>query len=567
MFGAGGGTSAYQEAEETDLIVLWGSNARETHPIFFHHVLKGKRRGARVYAIDPRRTSSSAFADVWLGLEVGSDIALANAIGREIITAGLCNTEFIERATKGFDEYKASVESYTLEKAEELTGVKAEVIRELAHTYARADRAQVCWTLGITEHHNAVDNVFSIINLSLLTGHVGRWGSGLVPLRGQNNVQGGGDMGAIPNKFPGGQDVEDAENHAMFEREYGRSIPNTRGMHLSQMFEAMEHGTMRALYILGENPMQSEADAQRTRKLLTGVDLMIVQDIFLTKTAEVADVVLPAAASWCESEGTVTSSERRVQRVRKALDPPGDARDDIDILCALAKRLGRDWGTPTAEAVWDELRRVSKWHRGMSYARLEALNGLQWPCPDETHPGSPTLHTRLWNDPVEGMPAPFMPVKNAPPVDTLSPEFPIRLTTGRRLDSFNTGVQTGGYTSPLRRGESLDICREDAETLGVADGEVVRIVSRRGSVEAPVRFDQSLRPGLAFMTLHFPDQVETNILTIDAVDPKSGTAEFKASAIRVEKLPPRGVGRDVKDAEDVDQHAGPEPALSGPRKN
>jgi len=385
----------------------------------------------------------------------------------------------------------------------------------------------------------------------LLTGHVGRWGSGLVPLRGQNNVQGGGDMGAIPNKFPGGQDVEDAENHAKFERAYGQKIPAKRGMHLSQMFEAMEHGTLKALFVLGENPIQSEADAHRARKLLTSVDLMIVQDIFLTKTAEVADVVFPAAASWCESEGTVTSSERRVQRVRKALNPPGDARDDIHILCDLAKRLGKDWGKPTAEDVWNELRSVSRWHQGMTYARLEALNGLQWPCPDESHPGSPLLHDRLWKDPVEGPRAPLSVVEFAPPVDTLSPEFPMRLTTGRRLESFNTGVMTGGYTSPLRRGESLDICHEDGASLGVADGEVVRIVSRRGSVEAPVRFDDTLRPGLAFMTLHFPDQVETNILTIDAIDPKSGTAEFKASAIRVEKL-----GKDVKGVKDVKTHAG-----------
>jgi len=536
VFGAGGGTSAYQEIEETDLIVLWGSNARETHPIFFHHLLKGKRRGARMYTIDPRRTSSAAWADVWLGLDVGSDIALANAMGREIIHAGLCNTEFIERATTGFDAYRASVEPYTLEQGEALTGVKAEVIRELAHAYARADRAQVCWTLGITEHHNAADNVFGIINLALLTGHVGRYGSGLVPLRGQNNVQGGGDMGAIPNKFVGGQDVENPEHRARFEQVYGNKIPPTRGMHLSQMFEAMEHGTLRALYVLGENPVQSEADAHRSRRLLEGLELMIVQDIFLTKTAEIADVVLPAAASWCESEGTVTSSERRVQRVRKALDPPGGARDDIDILVDLARLLGKDWGHPTPADVWEELRGLSSWHHGMTYDRLEALGGLQWPCPDEHHPGSPFLHGRLWRDPVDGPRAPFMPVEFAPPVDTLTAEFPIRLTTGRRLESFNTGVQTGGYSSPLRRGETLDLHPDDGISLDVSEGEVVRIVSRRGSVEAPVHFDDSLRAGLAFMTLHFPDQVETNILTIDAVDPKSGTAEFKAAAIRVEKI-------------------------------
>ncbi len=536
MFGAGGGTSAYHEIEETDLIVLWGSNARETHPIFFHHLLKGKQAGARLYAIDPRRTTSVAWADVWLGLEVGSDVALANTIGREIIAAGLCNTAFIDRATVGFEAYKAAVEEYTLERGEQLTGVKAEVIRDLAHAYARADRAQVCWTLGITEHHNAVDNVFAIINLSLLTGHVGRFGSGLVPLRGQNNVQGGGDMGAIPNKFVGGQDVEDPELHAKFAHEYGAAMPDKKGWHLSEMFDAMEHGALKAVYVLGENPMQSEADAKRTRRLLEGLDHLVVQDIFLTKTAEVADVVLPAAASWCESEGTVTSSERRVQRVRKALNPPGEAKDDIDILVALAAKLGKDWGAPTAEDIWEEVRRLSPWHRGMSYARLEALNGLQWPCPSDDHPGSPTLHTRLWHDPIEGDRAGFQVVHHSPPVDRLSEEFPLRLTTGRRLDSFNTGVQTGGYTSPLRHGERIELSPEDAARLGLVPGEVVRIVSRRGAIEAPVKIDPGLPPGLTFMTMHFPDEVETNILTIDAVDPKSGTAEFKAAAVRVEKL-------------------------------
>jgi predicted molibdopterin-dependent oxidoreductase YjgC len=498
--------------------------------------LKGVRKGARLYAIDPRRTSSAAWANVWLGLDVGSDIALANAIGREIIAAGLVNREFIERATTGFEAYRRSVEPYTLEHASRLTGIAAETIRELAHAYACAKTAQVCWTLGITEHHNAADNVFAIINLALLTGHIGRYGSGLVPLRGQNNVQGGGDMGAIPNKFVGGQDVENAQSRSRFEREYGRTLPSERGWHLSEMFEAMEHGTLRTLYVIGENPAQSEADGARALRLLESLDHIVVQDIFLTRTAELAHVVLPAAASWCESEGTVTSSERRVQRVRKALNPPGDARDDIAILCDLARRLGVELGPPSAEDVWNEVRRLSPWHGGMSYKRLEELDGLHWPCPTEDHPGSPLLHDRLWSDPIGGPPAPFMPVEFEPPVDTLSVDFPLRLTTGRRLDSFNTGVQTGGYSSPLRFGETIDLAPEDGVRLGVAEGESVRVVSRRGEVKAPVRFDRGLRPGLAFMTMHFPDEVDTNLLTIDATDPKSGTAEFKASAIRIERI-------------------------------
>ena len=307
-------------------------------------------------AVDPRRTSSAQWANLWLGLDVGSDVALANTVAREIIVAGLENRRFIEHATVGFEEYRRSVEPFTLERGEQLTGVPGAAIRELAHAYATAERAQICWTLGITEHHNAVDNVLALINLGLLTGHVGRYGSGLNPLRGQNNVQGGGDMGAIPNKFPGFQDVEDAALRAKFERAWGCPLLPDSGWHLSLMFEAMERGDLSTLYVIGENPAQSEADGERARRLLRGLDHLLVQDIFLTRTAQMADVVLPASATWAEAEGTVTSSERRVQRVRKALEPPGEARDDMAILCALARQLGHDWETPCAEQVWDELR-------------------------------------------------------------------------------------------------------------------------------------------------------------------------------------------------------------------
>ncbi len=539
MFGAGGGTSSYEEVEHTDLIVLWGSNARDTHPIFFHHILRGVRNGARLVVVDPRRTSSAEWADVWLGIDVGSDIALSNTMAREIIRAGLHNRAFIERGTTGFEEYAASVEQWTLAEGERVTGVPAAVIRDFAHAYARADRAQVCWTLGITEHHNAVDNVLALINLGLLCGHVGRYGSGLNPLRGQNNVQGGGDMGAIPNKLPGFQDIEkDAEARARFEAAWDCAVPPKYGRHLTKMFEGMEEGTLRALYVIGENPATSEADVTRARHLLEGLDCLIVQDILLTQTAELADVVLPASAAWAEAEGTVTSSERRVQRVRKALDPPGDARDDIWILSQVARRLGRDWGEVTARSAWDELRSLSPMHRGMTYEWLEALGGIQWPCPDEGHPGTKFLHARLWEeDPQQrGAPAPFSVVPFEPPVDELSEEFPIRLTTGRRLDSFNTGVQSGLYRSPLRRREAICVSPEDAERYGLSDGDRVLVSSRRGKVEAPVGIDRSLRPGLAFMTLHFPDEVDTNALTIDAWDPKSGTAEFKASAVRIDKV-------------------------------
>ncbi len=536
MFGAGGGTSSYREIEETDCVLLWGSNAREAHPIFFHHLLKGIRRGTRLIAIDPRRTSSAQWADLWAGLDVGSDIALANAIAREILASGLENREFIEHATSGIAALRAHVESWTLERAEGECGVPAAVIREIAHAYATAPRATICWTLGITEHHTAVDNVLALINLALLCGHVGRFGSGINPLRGQNNVQGGGDMGALPDRLPGFQHVENAPLRAKFEAAWGCAIPPQRGKHLTAMFEAMERGELTALYVVGENPMRSEADQHRTRRLLEGLETLVVQDVVWTATAEVADVVLPAAASWCESEGTVTSSERRVQRVRRALDPPEGARDDLEILFALARRLGRNWGEPDAETLWNELRTLSPAHAGMSWARLEKENGLQWPCYDETHPGELFLHSRLWERPIRGPRAPFSCVDHDPPIDRLTPEFPLRLTTGRRLEEFNTGVQTAGYSYPRRRGETLDLSPEDAARYGLAEGERVRIVSRRGAVEAPVHVDSALRPGLTFMTFHFPEEVATNLLTIEANDPKAGTAEFKAAAIRVERL-------------------------------
>ncbi len=458
---------------------------------------------------------------------------------REIIHAGLVHKTFIERATVGFDAYAASVEPWTLERGEMETGVPGETIRELAHAYAKADKAQLCWTLGITEHHNAVDNVLSLINLALLTGHVGREGSGLSPLRGQNNVQGGGDMGAIPNKLPGFQDiVDDGDARGRFDSAYDAVIPPRYGMHLSAMFDAMDRGELRALYVMGENPAQSEADVQHARHLLESLDLLVVQDLFLTQTAELADVVLPAAAAWCEADGTVTNSERRVQRVRKAVEPPGEARDDLWILTEVARCLGRDWPEPIAEDVWDEVRSLSPMHRGMSYAWLEELGGIQWPCFSDDRLGAvvpprPAVGGRARGR--GGKPAAFSVVEHELPVDELDDDFPIRLTTGRRLDSYNTGVQSGVIASPLRGdGEGIDLSRADAQALGIGAGQSVRVTSRRGTIVVPARVDEGLRPGLAFLTFHFPDEADTNVLTINATDPKSGTAEFKATAVRVE---------------------------------
>ena len=537
MFGLGGGTCSYQEITETDVILLWGSNAREAHPIFFHHLLRGLEGGAVMYAVDPRRTSSAEFADVWLGLDVGTDIALANTVGREIIAQGWHDISFIERATTGFEDYAASVEPFTLDEGERLTGVPAEAIAEMAHAYAIAPTAQILWTLGITEHHTAVENVLSLCNLALLTGHVGRRGSGLVPLRGQNNVQGGGDMGALPDRLPGFQALADAEARARYEQVWDCELNPVPGKHLTAMFESMEEGELRALYVIGENPADSEANVAHARKLLEGLDLLVVQDISLTHTARMADVVLPAAAGWSSSEGTVTSSERRVQRVRAAVPPQGDARDDVRIIGDLAQRMGARWSAVTAHELWDELRVLSPLHGGMSWDRLEDSGGLQWPCPHDDHPGTEFLHSWLWADDLDGhVPAPFTVNVHRPPAEALSDQFPLRLTTGRVLDSYNTGAQSAGYSSPIRSGDAIEVSPSDAAALGVSDGDAVRVSSPRGSVNMEVSITDRLPAGLVFTTFHFPDLVDSNLLTNDAWDARSGTAEFKAAAVRIDPL-------------------------------
>ena len=344
-------------------------------------------------------------------------------------------------------------------------------------------------------------------------------------------------MGALPNKLPGFQDITDETVRQKFSDIYGVELNPQPGLHLTLMFEAMASGSLKGLYVIGENPADSEADVSHSRKLLADLDLLIVQDIFLTRTAELADIVLPATVGWAESEGTVTSSERRVQRVRAAVGAPPGTRDDHAIIGQIAKLLGAKWQADTPEALWNELRSLSPMHLGMSYERLEENEGLQWPCPDLTHPGTPILHGWLWEDDLGGRDrAPFSITEHEGPKEQLTDEFPIRLTTGRALDSYNTGVQSRGYQSPIRSGLQLEISHLDAESLDLAQGELVRVSSPRGSVEMEVAIKADQAAGLAFTTFHFPELVDLNLLTHDEWDPKSGTAEFKAAAIRIDKL-------------------------------
>ncbi len=514
-----------------------GSNAAEAHPIIFQHILRGVHQGAKLVVVDPRATLTAKRAHEHYALEIGSDIALFNSLAHVIIRDKLQNQSFIERATTGFAALQAEVTQWPPERAAAITGIDASRIEHLAHAYASAKRAMICWTLGITEHHNAVDNVFALINLALLRGNVGRPGAGLNPLRGQNNVQGGGDMGALPNRLPGFQDLTDAAVRNRFEQAWGVPLSPKPGWNQTQMFEAMADGRLKGLYVIGENPLESEANSHHIERIFDKLDALVVQDLFLTPTAERADVVFPAAASFAESEGTYTNSERRVQLVRSALTPPGEARDDVWIVQALARAMGHPWIDKSAEEVFAEVRELAPNFRGISYARLAMAQGLQWPVPHEDHLGTAVLHTRLWQDPVDPR-VPFMPVDFSPPVERPTVDYPLLLTTGRRLAFYNTGVQSNVYAHPHNQGEQVEVALADAERLELTEGMWVRVTSRRGWITGPVHISASLPPGVVFLSFHFPDQVRTNVLSIDATDPRAGTAEFKAAAVRVEKWSP-----------------------------
>lgn len=578
VFGTGAATTSYQEFEEADVIICWGSNAMEAHPIIYNHMRRGVKNGAKMVVVDPRRTDMAKRADMHLPVRVGTDIALANAMANVIIEEGLENREFIDRATEDFDKLAEKVKDYSPEMAEEITGIPAEDIRELARLYATSEKATLNWTLGITEFHNGLDRVFALINLGLLTGHVGRYGSGLNPLRGQNNVQGGGDMGALPNRLVGGFDWDEESIQDSFAEVWGAPLPVRIGKNQAQLLEGMESGDVRAMYVIGENPVQSDADENHSEELFAGLDFLVVQDIFLTKTGRLADVVLPAAASWAETDGTFTNGERRVQRVRKAVEPPGEARDDIFILKEIALRMGASpehgWDFESSEEVWDELRSLVPNFSGITYARLEEHEGIQWPCLDGSEEevsdndareqftgvdseadddsdgggtatavverpktlGTKYMHGHLWADEVKKR-ARFFPVDHEGPAEDTDDEYPLRLTTGRKLAFYNTGTMTQDYKKVKDNEEMLEIHPTDAERFGIEDEEFVSISSRRGTVPGiKARVTDRMQPGLVFTTFHFPDTAPINKLTINYIDPRSGTAEFKACAVKVEKL-------------------------------
>jgi len=530
-FGSGAATNPLADCMNADCIFVIGSNAMEAHPLAGRRLIMAKERGAKVIVADPRYTMTAKQADIYVRFYPSAIIPLVNSMMYHIIKEGKEDKEFIETRTKGFQELKTTVTKYA--DVEDITGVPTEAVKEVALLYAEANNAAIVYCLGVTESRTGTDNVRSLGNLALLTGNVGRPGVGVNPLRGQNNVQGACDMGAYPNVYSGYQAVDVEENRCKMEKAWGvEGLPSTPGLTLTEHIDAAG-GKIKSMFILGENPMLSFPDITHVRASLQRLDFLVVQDIFLTETAELADVVLPAAC-WAEKDGTFTNAERRVQRIRKAVDPPGEARADWEIITALARELsvpGFDFSD--VEDVFNDMARITPQYGGITYARLEKPEGLVWPCPTEGHPGTPILHVGAFSSP-DGL-GTFFPIDYVPPEELPDEEYPFVLMTGRILFHYLTGTMT--RRSPTLNAEVpagyVEINPDDAAALGIQKGDSVRVKSRRGEVETVAFVTKDIPKGVVSMPFHFKE-CPANRLTNTARDPLSKMPELKFCAVAVE---------------------------------
>ena len=532
MVGRGAMTNSIEELTGSKFILVAGSNTTETHPVISLRMKRAVRNGATLVVVDPRKIELTRWSKRHLQLRVGTDIALFNAMAHVIIKENLYDADYVRTRTEGFDDLAKHVELYTPEYASEISGVPVLDIISTAREYAaHHGKAAICYTVGITEHSCGTHNVQSLANLGMLCGNFGRMNAGVNPLRGQNNVQGAGDSGCIPTDLPGYQKVEKQAVREKFEKAWGTKLPARRGITKITAMDQMLRGRVKAAYIMGENTVVSDPNANHAEHALKALEFLVVQDIFLTETAQMADVVLPAAA-FAESDGTFTNSERRVQRVRPAVKPPGEVRTDVDILLRLFEKMGGAQPFETSAEVFDEMRRVVPVYGGITHARLDREGGLQWPCPTEDHPGTVYLHKDEMDSHMPGL---FAPVDHIPPQEEPDPEYPLVLTTGRRRSTYHTGTQTGrasGFELLIPH-ELLEISPHDAEKLGVEDGELVRVSSRRGQVDVHAKVTDRSPAGTVFMSFAFPKTTRTNDVTSDAYDFITETPEFKACAVRV----------------------------------
>ncbi len=530
-FGSGAMTNSLPELTEASCIFIIGSNTTENHPIAAKWIFRAKASGAKIIVADPRHIQMAELADLAVQQGLGTDVALINGLMHIILKEGWQDQEYIDERTEGFVELAAKLEEYPPDKVAEITGIEAETLRAMAEMYAKSKPASIIYCMGITQHTTGVDNVKSLANLAMLTGNVGVLGGGVNPLRGQNNVQGACDMGGLPNVFSGYQPVADETANEKFSKAWGKDLPKKPGMTITDMLPAIEEGKVKALYVVGENPMVSDPDIHHVEKALSQLDILIVQDIFLTQTAKMANIVLPGT-SFAEKSGTFSNTERRVLLVREAIPPKGEARPDWEIIRDLSTGLGYPMEYNSPEEVFEEIRTLTPSYAGLTYNRL-ADKGLQWPCPTEDHPGTQFLHKDRFT---RGKGA-FTPIDFKPPAEVVDKDYPMWLTTGRLFVHYHTGTMTRISPSLHHEQEEgyVEINPTDARTMKIKDGERVQVSSRRGTIQIKAKVMNTVKRGVVFIPFHFAESA-ANMLTNPAFDPVAKIPEFKACAVKVEKL-------------------------------
>jgi formate dehydrogenase alpha subunit len=534
-------TNSLEDLDETELFLVTGSNTTETHPIIGMSIWQAVRhKGKKLIVIDPRKIELTKYATMHLRQKPGTDVAVFNGMARVIIEEGLADEEFINNRTEGFEQAREAIMKYTPEKVEEISGVPKEQLIEAARLFGKAGKAAIYWCMGSTQHTNGVNGVHTLVNLALMTGNVGKRGTGLNPLRGQNNVQGACDMGGLPNIFPGYRPVTDAAHREMLEKAWGAPLSEKPGLTMTQMVDFMgKDGGIRGLYIMGEDPMMSDPNLNHARKAFQSLDFLVVQDIFLTGTAELADVVFPAVC-FAEKEGTFTNTDRRIQRVRKAVNPPGDAREDSWIITALSAEMGYPMNYPSASKIMEEIASVTPSHKHVSYPNIDKGISVCWPCttPETTfdRDGRPMMGTRVLHGEkfTRGLGL-FKPVEFNPPAEWPNDEYPLILTTGRNLWHYHGGSMTREVSSLNERSPRpyMEITSADAERFGIRDGEEVTVSSRRGTITLTARISHRPGPGVVFIPWHYREAA-ANILTNNALDESSKIPEFKVCAVKIE---------------------------------
>lgn len=528
-FGSGAMTNSINEIPNVEVMFVIGSNTTEAHPVIGTKMKQALARGAKLIVADPREIELAEDAHIWMRLKPGTDIALINGIMNIILENGWEDKAFIQERTEGFEEFRENIKQFTPEKVSQITGVPVELMEEAARLYTSVDRAAIFYTLGITEHIYGTDNVRSLANLAMLTGNIGKESSGVNPLRGQNNVQGACDMGALPNVYTGYQSVTNPEVQAKFEKAWGVSLSPKMGYMIPDMFDAAVNKELKAMYIMGEDPLLTDADANHVQKALESLDFLVVQNIFMSETAKFADVILPAG-SYAEKDGTFTNTERRVQRVRKAIEPIGNARADWEIICELANRMGYNMSYESPKEIMDEIASLTPQYGGISYERL-GNKGLQWPVPNAEHPGTKFLHEGKFTR-GKGL---FAVIDHQLPDELPDEEYPFLLTTGRKLEHYNITTRYSAALEEHSPEELAEINPEDAKRLNIEDGDRVKVISRRGEVETKVWVTDRVPPGVIFMTFHYWE-TPTNVLTNGAYDKVTKTYEYKVCGVRVETL-------------------------------